>query len=159
MLTDRVLTEGIKIHCPRLRSLSLHSLAKLESTGVQDLFTSWVNVGLTHLSLHRCTKIENEAISALVNHSGHSLRSLNLHSVDELEDHVLKDLARSAPLMEELDVSFIRAVDDFVVKDILEGMHVLKKLFVHGNNRVSQNCPGRRGVAIRGLENYLHVEL
>lgn len=83
-----------------------------------------------------------------------------MHSVDEIEDHVLKELAQSAPLMEVLDLSFVRSVDDFVVKEILERMTALKVLYVHGDNRVSPGgVAGRAGVSIRGKENYAHIEL
>lgn len=143
LLTDRVLIEGIKIHCPHLRSLSLRQLSEIQSTGFQSLFTDWINTGLTHLDIHRCLKLEDEALEALVTHSGHSLRKLDMHSVDEVTDVMLAKMAEGCGAMEELDVSFVRAVDDFVVKAFLDKMEVLKVLFVWGNNRVSDACPQR----------------
>ena len=43
LLTDRVLLEGVKIHCPQLERLSLYGLDQIQSTGLQSLFTDWVN--------------------------------------------------------------------------------------------------------------------
>lgn len=159
LLTDRVLIEGVKVHCPRLRSLSLKSLSEVQSTGVQDLFSSWVNTGLTHVNFHRCLLIENEAIEAMLEHSGHSLRFVDLHSVDEIEDRVFYAIAEKCDQVEHLDVSFVRSIDNFVVKAFLDKMTALKILFVHGDNRVTDDCPQKRGVSIRGTENYRHVEL
>lgn len=131
------------MHCPHLRTLSLHSLAQIQSTGLEALFTDWVNTGLTSLNLHRCVLIENEALEALVAHSGHSLVDLDLNSVDEVEDTALRVLAAGCPLVQTLDLSFVRSVDDFVLKLMMDKMLGLKTLFVHGNNRVSDNCPSR----------------
>lgn len=85
---------------------------------------------------------------------------LNLHSVDEIDKAGLSMLARGATGIEKLDVSFVRDVDDFVVKEILHSMEGLKTLvsflrllllrlrvlicriqFVHGDNRVTSKCP------------------
>ena len=141
LLTDRVLVEAVKVHCPRLRRLSLDGLHLLQSTGVEDLFTGWVNTGLTHLNLKRCLQVEDDALDKVVEHSGHSLRVLDLHSVDELGDDALKRLANGAPRLEWLDLSFVRAADDSVVKELLDKADGLRLLFVHGANRVTDRCP------------------
>lgn len=143
LLTDRVLLEGVKIHCPNLERLSLYGLDQIQSTGLQSLFTDWVNPGLTHLVLHRVLELENEAILAVIAHSGHSLKVLDLHSVDEVDETALMKLAEGCTGLVELDLSFVRATDNFVVKACLDHMPDLKKLFVHGNNRVTTDCPQR----------------
>lgn len=152
-LTDRVLTEGVKVHCPRLKLLSLGELDKVQSSGIQGLFTGWVNQGLTALNLHRVLPLENDAMLAILAHSGSTLEVLDVHSCDELCDEGLATLARSAPRLRSLDVSFVRAIDDFFIRDALDNMPELETLFVHGDNRVSDACPQRRGVRIRGQEN------
>lgn len=139
LLTDRVLVEGVKVHCPRLRRLGLEKIHLLQSKGVEDLFTDWVNTGLTHLNLNRCLQVEDDALDKIIDHSGQSLRVLELHSVDELGDDALKRLANGAPKLEYLDVSFVRAVDDFVVKELLDKAESLKLAFVHGCNRVTDS--------------------
>lgn len=159
LLTDRTLVEGIKAHCPRLKRLGLGGLVNLQSQGVEELFDGWVNPGLTHLNLQRCLAMEDDALDKIAAHSGPSLLVLDLHSVDELQDDALKRLAASAPRMQSLDISFVRAVDDFVVKALLDGMEDLKLLFVHGNNRVTDGCPHRRGTSIRGQENCVLQDL
>ncbi|SCV71669.1 BQ2448_3257 [Microbotryum intermedium] len=159
LLTDRTLLEGIKIHCPNLRVLSLKLLSNIQSKGLEALFLDWVNTGLTHLNLHRVLLLENEAIQAVLDHSGASLKHLDLHSVDEIEDFVLNEVADKAPNLEVLDLSFVRSCDNFVVKKVLDQCRKLENLFVHGCNRVTEDCPSRKGCSIRGLENCIAVEL
>ncbi|KAK4047874.1 UV-damaged DNA-binding protein rad7 [Microbotryomycetes sp. JL221] len=159
LLTDRVLIEGVKIHCPKLSRLSLYGLIEIQSTGMQSLFQDWVNPGLELLNIHRCDHTDNEALAAIVSHSGHSLKTLNLHSCDNLEVEALMNMAANCPVMRDLDLSFVRMTDNFVIKACLDGMPELKKLFVHGDNRVTQDCPQRRPVSIRGLENCTVIEL
>ncbi|ORY88973.1 hypothetical protein BCR35DRAFT_189676 [Leucosporidium creatinivorum] len=160
LLTDRVLLEGIKIHCPHLTRLSLHSLSLIQSTGLQSLFTSWVNPGLTHLTLHRVCETDSEALKSIISHSGHSLRNLDLHSCDNIEEDGLNELAGGAcPRLEEVDLSFVRMCDNFVIKRLLDECEALSKVFVHGCSRVTDDCVQKKGVSIRGLENCVAVEL
>jgi DNA repair protein RAD7 len=107
-LTDRVLVEGVKTSCTRLSELSLGFLPKLQSAGVEDLFTKWVNRPLTRLNLHRCIEIEDNALRLIVDHSGASLQFLDLNSDDELREDQLKYMAERCVQMRELDVSFVR---------------------------------------------------
>ncbi|GAA5859495.1 hypothetical protein JCM1840_004641 [Sporobolomyces johnsonii] len=195
-LTDRVLTDGVKRYCPHLRSLSLHDLSEIDSSGFEELFSSspaarppptdgveapedppadagdgdgdgaapspftrWPSPGLHHLNAHRLAHLTPSALSALVAHSGPSLRTLNLHSCDDLTPEALARLANECPALEVLDLSFVRAVDNFLVQAILEGCPLLRVLFVHGNNRVTADVPRKRGVQIRGLENAIHSEM
>lgn len=143
LLTDRVLLEGIKIHCPHLQRLSLHSLSLLQSTGLTSLFTSWVNPGLTHLTLHRVLETDNTALSAIIEHSGQTLRNVDLHSCDLVEEEGLMDFAGGCPKLEEVDLSFVRMCDNFVVKKLGEECESLRKVFVHGCSRVTDDCVQR----------------
>ncbi|KAK4698450.1 DNA repair protein RAD7, partial [Phenoliferia sp. Uapishka_3] len=159
-LGDDVLVLGIKPHCRHLRSLSLSHLADLTPEGFSTLFDLWpLNSGLSHLSIHRCTSLTSSSLRSLLAHSAHSLESLNLHSVDEIEQDDLFQLAKDTKGLVTLDVSFVRAVDNFVVKAFQDGLPHLTTLFCHGNNRVTDDCPQKRGLSIRGLENCLNVEL
>lgn len=101
----------------------------------------WRSPGLTLLNLHRITTLHPSALNSLLAHSGPSLAHLNLHSCDELDGEALARLAREAKNLEVLDLSFVRAVDNFVVQDVLERMDKLRVLFLHGNNRVTSDVP------------------
>ncbi|GAA98017.1 uncharacterized protein L969DRAFT_46361 [Mixia osmundae IAM 14324] len=150
-LTEETLTKGIKPHCKKLTHLSLEQLA-VSSEGLQDLFTDWQSQSLRRVNLHRCTDMEDEALDALVAHSGSTIEYLDLNSVDNLRELALMRLAKSCPKMIELDLSFVRDVDDFIVKAVLDNMPALTTFFVWGNNRVSDLCPTRSGVKVVGQE-------
>lgn len=102
----------------------------------------WRSPGLTLLNLHRLTSLQPSALSALLAHSAHSLEYLNLHSCDDLDADALVDmLAARARKVQILDVSFVRAVDNFVVRELLDRCEALRVLFLHGNNRVTSDVP------------------
>lgn len=115
-LTDGCLTQGIKSACPNLRVLGLSEL-DLTPTGVKDLFSSWFeNTGLEKLDLKGCLDLDDEAIQAVVAHSGRELRDLDLHSVDaKLTEVGLKAVASGCPELRKLDLGFVRALDDFIL--------------------------------------------
>ncbi|GAA6000740.1 UV-damaged DNA-binding protein RAD7 [Rhodotorula paludigena] len=119
----------------------------------------WASPGLHTLNLHRVSTLAPSALRALLAHSGKTLQHLNLHSCDDLDSDALFHLADHAPELEVLDVSFVRAVDDFFVKHVLDRCKKLKVLFLHGNNRVTSEVPKKAGVQLRGLENAMHTEL
>ncbi|KWU42977.1 RNI-like protein, partial [Rhodotorula sp. JG-1b] len=149
LLTERSLTEGVRRYCHRLRELSLSDYLPLFEPG-----RPWRSPGLTLLNLHRLTTVNPPTLSALMAHSAHSLEYLNLHSCDELDANSLMDtLAQRAKKVQVLDLSFVRAVDNFVVQRLLDKCGGLRVLFLHGNNRVTSDVPRKRGVHLRGLEN------
>ncbi|BGP26547.1 DNA dependent ATPase [Rhodotorula toruloides] len=172
-LTDKTLVEGIRLHCPALRELSLSNLTDVETSGVEALFTPpspdpdsnapttpFSAAGLTLLNLHRVSSLSPSALELVLTHSGRTLKHLNLHSCDDLTSDVLIDkLATSCPELEVVDLSFVRSVDNFVVKALLEGCPKLRVLFLHGNNRVTSDVPRKAGVQLCGLENAVHSEI
>ncbi|GAA5959524.1 hypothetical protein JCM3765_002355 [Sporobolomyces pararoseus] len=122
-------------------------------------FTKWSSPGLTHLNLHRCIRLTRQSLLPLLNHSGHSLVHLSLHSLDELDSPFLFELAEKCKNLQVLDLSFVRSVDNFVVGKIWKECENLKTLFVHGNNRVTSDVPRKKDAQLRGLENAVHSEI
>lgn len=113
LLTDRTLIEGIKVNCTELIELSLRNVGELLPTGVAELFApDWVNQrGMVRINLARCHQLDDQAVEAILRHSGTSLLKLDLNSVDGLTAELgLKLLAESCPNLTELDVSFVREV-------------------------------------------------
>ncbi|CAH7688019.1 hypothetical protein BY996DRAFT_6430154 [Phakopsora pachyrhizi] len=160
-LTDSVLSEGIGSCCRRLRSLSISGLKEVNTEAVSHMFREFKRAeanSLESLDMSRCIRIGNEGLFEILEHSGKTLKYLNLNSVDEIREEGLQRLSKEANQMVELDVSFVRDVDDFVIKAFIEGMPKLKKLMVFGNNRISDLCPGRRGLTITGQERAIVVE-
>ena len=80
LLTDRVLLEGVRPHCPKLRHLGLRELADLMPEGAVGLFSDWEeNEGLETLDIARCIELDDAAIVEIVKHSGRSLRELDMN--------------------------------------------------------------------------------
>ncbi|KNZ51906.1 hypothetical protein VP01_376g7 [Puccinia sorghi] len=155
-----VALEAIRESCGQLTHLELNGLRELSTKGVQELFDKFKQSGapgLKHLYLSRCIKIGNEALYSILDHSARTLKVLDLNSVDELRAEALERLATEAVNLECLDLSFVRDVDDFVIKSFLDHMQMLKSLSVYGNNRVSDLCPMKKGVSIKGQERSIVV--
>ena len=145
LLTDRTLIEGIKIFCHSLHHLSMTLLGEVLASAVQNLFTDWKNPPLTTLNVTRVVDIDDDALIAILDHSGPELTELYINSCDHITEKGLNQLAKIATSLEKLDVSFVRATDDFIVKDFLDHIPNLTELSVFGNNRVT----GERCFSIR----------
>jgi DNA repair protein RAD7 len=148
------------------------------------------NISSSVYDLCSCKKqIGNEALYSILDHSARTLQYLNLNSVDELRAEALERLAKETIHLEYLDISFVRDVDDFIIKfsstflsclsfpnlqavfflinvdffcwisdrSLLDHMKHLKSLSVYGNNRVSDLCPMKKGVVIKGQERSIVV--
>jgi DNA repair protein RAD7 len=138
-LADRTLTEGIRPHCPNLRHLGLHLLAEITPEGIIGLFQGWSeNPGLELLDLSRCIEVDDKGIAAIVEHSGRTLVNLNMNSVDkDVTEEGLKTIAGGCEAVERLDLGFVRAVDDFSLKEIMDKCSKLTWVSVFGCNRIT----------------------
>ena len=159
-LGDRTLLKGIRPHCAVLRHLGLRDVAEILPTGVVGLFGDWsANDGLEFLDISRCLEINDAGIAALIEHSGKTLVTLNINSVDkDLTEEGLKSIAGNCDLLERLDLGFVRAVDDFLLKDIMDKCPSLKWVSVFGCNRVTDFAPTKQGVKIVGGEGNFRVD-
>ncbi len=159
-LTDRVITEAIMPHCRQLATLRLIGCEKLEANVVADMFTQWAKddvPGISHLHLDRLLKLDDSLVEPMLTHSGPALVELSLNSVDGITDKGLEILAnaKNLPVLELLDLSFIRAVDDDSLDRICKNLPSLKKVSVFGCNRISDFLKSDR-VRIIGKEKYAY---
>ncbi|KAJ7497783.1 RNI-like protein [Mycena latifolia] len=151
-LTDDVLAHGIDPHVHTLASLALVQLPELTDAGVAAFFGTFENGGLVRLNLARNPELGTEALEAVVAHSGATLQELNINGWKDVGEEALNKLA-SARDLRKLDVGWCRAVDDFVMKNLLEGCRALAEVKVWGCNRVEGKWgETRRGVKIHGIE-------
>ncbi|CCG83689.1 protein of unknown function [Taphrina deformans PYCC 5710] len=153
-LTDATLTDGILKYCTRLQHLYLNELDLLTDDGVASLFNGWSgNSPLLTVELERCPLVHDKGVAAILAHSGANLRRINLNSLDELTHEGILRISESnvIPQCEVLDVSWIRAVDDLVLRRLLANAKALKKLLVWGNNRVTE-CESSATCLIVGRE-------
>ncbi|KAJ6475806.1 RNI-like protein [Mycena vitilis] len=151
-LTDDVLLHGIDPHVHSLSSLSLSHIPELTDAGVAAFFSTLESGGLLRLNLSRNPELSTEALEAIVGHSGMTLQELNINGWKDVGEAALNGLAGARDLR-RLDVGWCRAVDDWVIKKLLEGCRSLGELKVWGCNRVEGKWgETRRGVRIHGIE-------
>lgn len=111
---------AITEHCSHLSHLSLALLDRITDDCVSKGFKSWTNNhGLSTLDLTRCVGIKDAGVQAVLTHSGASLEILSLNSLDELTQETFKlfmdEETRVGSDLVELDVSFVRCVNDDIV--------------------------------------------
>jgi DNA repair protein RAD7 len=139
-LGDDFLQNGICVHAPRLVSLRLDNLSTLTDEGVAEFFRAWTPAALSTLSLARAYDVGANALLALIECLRTTLSALNISAWRETTADALANIA-SARELRALDVGWNRAVDDFVVKAILDGCPKLEEIKCWGCNRVTSDCP------------------
>ncbi|KAH8921863.1 RNI-like protein [Atractiella rhizophila] len=166
-LTDEVLA-AIGSNCGSLRFLDLNHVVELTDEGFTALFENWEsNKGLVELDVSRCISFGSAAFAALIKHSGATLTRLNLNSLDDLKEEDLNRIVGGSEteaqggcgFIEFLDLSFVRSTDDYLLKALLENLKNLKLVKVYGCNRVTDLCPRKRGVRVKGQEMSREIEV
>jgi len=128
---------AITQYCPRLSHLSLALLDRITDDCVAQEFNSWnKNHGLSTLNLTRCVGIKDAGIQAVLAHSGATLEILNLNSLDELTQETFKlflnEETRVGCDLVELDVSFVRCINDELVNQLSIACKELRYIKVCG---------------------------
>lgn len=149
-LDDKVLIEGILKHCPNLKKLNLEQCGQLSSEAMITLFESWKNKGLTHIDIGRCLLFDDQVIKAIIRHSGATLSHLSIHSLDKVSSTGLEALGGIATTKEgeeerfeacnkltHLNCGFVRAMDDFALKKVIDNCASLEHISVWGCHMVS----------------------
>lgn len=153
-LTDEVLA-SIHACCTRLQILTLEDSELFSNQGVAALFTNWnVNSGLSHLNVSRIIELSDEALHAILGHSGTNLEVLNLNSCGKLTDIGLGALGRGLGRLEEIDLGFIGAVNDKVLEDLSNSCKELKIIKVWGVLRCTGCASLRPGLRVVGIQDF-----
>jgi DNA repair protein RAD7 len=155
-LTRRFLDEGLAGHTGNLEFLGISHLPELTDKDVTAFFSEWENTPLVGLDASRNSDLAGESLTAIMKHSGLTLETLNINGWKDVEEEALQGIGRKGKELRQLDVGFCRNINDFVVKDWLEGEKVrgrakggcknLKELKVWGCNRVTSACPRKVGL-------------
>ncbi|KAF7728151.1 hypothetical protein EC973_006545 [Apophysomyces ossiformis] len=161
-IDDDLLIDGILKYCPKLQNLDLSEATSITSHGIQRLFNEWKTVrpghGLKRLLLDGCRELDDEALKAVLRHSGKSLTHLNIHSLDKLTATGLEALTEQGSgsvhcaELEYLDCGFVRAMDDFVLQKLVKTCSALKQIKVWGCHQLTDSVQMRQGLRIEGRE-------
>jgi DNA repair protein RAD7 len=139
-LGDDFLKYGLQEYAPNLVSLRLDNLPALTDEGVAMFFRAWLPSVLTTLSIARAPNVGAQALPALLDSAGSTLSTLIINAWRETTTEALENIA-SARELRILDVGWNRAVDNFVIKAIMDGCPKLEEIKCWGCNRVTANCP------------------
>ncbi|TRM58743.1 hypothetical protein BD626DRAFT_550543 [Schizophyllum amplum] len=159
-LSDAFLSDGLATHAHKISALTLMHLPLLTDAGVAAFFKAWPCTPLTTIDLSRNTDLSSAALTALLKHSGSALEKLNINGWKGTAHEALMQIGAGAKELREVDVSWCREVDDFVVRAVLEGgenggaLEHLEKVAVWGCGRVQGVFPRRTGVSVVGVEAY-----
>lgn len=175
-LTDAILPAIVK-YCPRLQSLCLRNLTELTDEGVTAFFGSLQakgHQGLRCIDMEKGHELRDSALGALIAHSGETIEWLSLLGWKEVALEALNALVRCKNL-KYLDVGWCRAVNNFWVKDVLDGCHAIEQVRVWGTwstflffffyglqylmnksgcNELSDGVPRKKGVKVIGIETH-----
>lgn len=149
-LSDRVI-DAISQCCGSLTHLELVNITEISTNAVANMFNHWSdvksNTGLQYLSLERCFSVGNRAVTAAIEHSGHSLVDLNINSLNKTEPQTIEKLA-SLPHLSKLDIGFVGQVNPRQIYK-LSTSKSLTQVLAFGNIRIS-GMPLPTGIALLG---------
>ncbi|KAI8589578.1 hypothetical protein BDZ88DRAFT_417319 [Geranomyces variabilis] len=151
-VTDRVLLQ-IATSCQHLTEISFVECESITSEGLLEFIRALQpTVNLNTVTLARIVHLNDDAIIALVNRFGRALMKLNLNGLDELSERSLRAIATGCPHVRDLDVSWIRNVDDFVLVELLANAPELALIRVYGCNKLTENLINKRTLNSDGKE-------
>ncbi|KAK0739816.1 hypothetical protein B0T21DRAFT_148625 [Apiosordaria backusii] len=177
---DNTVLDAIHTHCRSLKKLRITDSELMTDAGFTRLFTpAWSNPGLVFLDLQKCRQLEStkprenpdkiglcdEGFKALMEHSGKTLRHLNVHACRHISSEAFEDVfsaEKTYENMSKMEISFCEEVTDFVVGSIFRSCPNLRELNVFGCMKVKDvrvprgkilvGVPNARGMVIEGDE-------
>jgi len=139
-LGDDFLKHGIQEYASKLVSLRLNNFPALTDDGVATFFRTWLPFSLRNLSMDRAPNVGEQALPALLDSAGSTLSTLSINAWRETTADALSKIGEARELR-TLDIGWNRAVDNFVIKAILDGCPKLEEIKCWGCNRVTAECP------------------
>ncbi|CAE6442295.1 unnamed protein product [Rhizoctonia solani] len=154
LLEDDVLIDGVIPHAPNLTSLKMSTVPLLTDAGVAHFFTEYnAKAGFEHVEMKSNPLLSSDSLRALLDRSTSiTIRKLVINGWKEAEEDACKMIPTSCPELRKLDIGFVRSVDDYLIKEILEGCSKMEEISCFGCNRVTEACPRKPGVNIYGVE-------
>lgn len=132
--------------CSRLETLMVDMLEHVTTSVWASTLAALP--ALRHISL-ACCALEDDALIPLLQTARH-LTTLRINGNDALTPRVFEVLATEAPPLEELDLGFVRCVDDQILSTLIQAMPTLRKVYVFGCFQVAHFTSQR--VTIVGRE-------
>ncbi|UKZ70585.1 uncharacterized protein TrAtP1_011560 [Trichoderma atroviride] len=166
---DDSVLEAIHNTCRSLSKLRITESETMTDKGFAKLFTDWQNPPLEFLDLQKCRQLDaahprenpdgiglcSEGFKALMDHSGHALRNLNVHACRHISREAFEEAfseKKLYPELRKLEISFCEEVTDFILGSIFRACPNIKEVNVFGCMKVKEvRVP--RGVILVGVPN------
>ncbi|KAI8800192.1 hypothetical protein BJ742DRAFT_881312 [Cladochytrium replicatum] len=157
--TDLILFNGIVPHCPVLTSLILSECDQLTPDGFVTFLNKFHSPTRTfeRLDLSRNVLFTDAVVTSVMNLYGPNLVYLGLNGLDELTGYSLKAVAGESARLEELDVSWVRALDDEAFIEIVRGCGKLRRVGLYGCNRLTDVVLGNGRVFKNGAGDMIQL--
>lgn len=150
-ITDVFFAQGLKLNLPILDTLKLANLSEVTDAGVADFFNTWDSPGLIELDLSRNHELASEALDGVLIHSGSRLRVLNIAAWKATSLDSLMSIPDKARGLVKVDLGWCRAVDDFVIKGLMEKCVQLKEIQCWGCNNIHGAFPRKVCLLLFGV--------
>lgn len=142
-VSDNFLQNFLAPLASRLTKLKIEYCNIITAAGsailVDELISDMRKTPLAQISFKRSSGIHDYHIIKLVRKHGICLRSININGVNNLSVASLKEIAANCRELEEIDVSWIRDVDDEFVTSIVSSCPNLKKFTIYGCPNITRN--------------------
>ncbi|CAE6526813.1 unnamed protein product [Rhizoctonia solani] len=154
LLEEDVLIEGVLPHAPNLTRLGMSNVPLLTDKAVSQFFTEYnEKAGLEYLEMRNNPLLSSDSLRAFLDRpTSIAIRQLSINGWKDAEEEACKLIPSSCPQLRTLDVGFVRSVDDYLIKEILDGCSKIEEISCFGCNRVTQACPRKPDVNIYGVE-------
>ncbi|KAM0523217.1 hypothetical protein ACHAPE_001711 [Trichoderma viride] len=166
---DDGVLEAIHNTCRSLSKLRITESEIMTDKGFAKLFTDWENPPLDFLDLQKCRQLDaahprenpdgigfcSEGFKALMKHSGHALRSLNVHACRHISREAFEEAFgenKEYPELRRLEISFCEEVTDFILGSMFRACPNIKEVNVFGCMKV-KDIRVPRGVILVGVPN------
>jgi DNA repair protein RAD7 len=176
---DNTVLDAIHTHCRSLVKLRITESEEMTDAGFVRLFKGWENPGLVFVDLQKCRQLDSVrprenpdgyglcsgGFRALMEHSGKTLRELNVHGCRHIEAKAFEavfgpEAEQVYEAMEKMEISFCEEVSDFVVGSVFRSCPGLRELNVFGcmkvrdvrvpRGKILVGVPNARGMVIEG---------
>ncbi|XP_070540751.1 F-box/LRR-repeat protein 2-like [Ptychodera flava] len=138
-----IVTEQDELH-----TLELRKLPHLTCQGLQHV----ASPVLKHVDLRQCSKLENRCVQALVNNNP-SISTLIIPFCPKLSDELAGQVGQVlGPNLETLDIGGLYDLNDASMAVMAKNCNNLKKLFLHGCNRITKEALKQIGDNCRQLQ-------
>ncbi|KAG8744082.1 hypothetical protein FRC10_010869 [Ceratobasidium sp. 414] len=155
-LSDDVLLEGVMPHIAHLRTLKMSNAPLLTDEGVARFFSEYnPQAELECVKMRQNAVLASGSLRALLERPASVvMRDLVINGWKDTDEESCRLIATSCPELRKVDVGFVRAVDDYVVKEILEGCKKVEEISCFGCNKVTEACPKKSRAKADGKLGY-----